>query len=148
MAKARITSIAEATRDAINAAEFSQEFTADVRFRREKPIAELDDLDVGVFRFGESPTPEEDDTGDRSGDEIEYTIEIAVRQKVKTDEATESLIVLCEEIREFCSRLGLATVAGDVFAGGASYDPIHDEDHLQKGIFFGLVTVTFRGFEE
>ena len=147
MAKARITLIGEAVRDALNAAEFSQAFTAELRYRREKKIGELDALDVGVYRFGETPIPEDDQSGDRGGDEIGYTIEVAVRQKVKTDDETEALVVLCEEIRQFLSRLFLGAVAGDCMAGGAVYDPIHDEDHLLKGIFFGLVTVEFRGFE-
>lgn len=147
MAKAKITLIGEAVRDALNAAEFSQAFTAELRYRRERKISELDTLDVGVYRFGEAPTPEEDESGDRSGDEIGYSIEVAVRKKVKTDDETEGLVVLCEEIREFLSRLFLGAVAGDCMAGGATYDPIHDEEHLLKGIFFGLVTVEFRGFE-
>jgi hypothetical protein len=145
---ARITQIATALTAALNAAEFSQEFTAELRYRREKKIAELDELDVAVFRFGQSPTPEEDDSGDRGGDELEYTIEIAVRRKFKTDAEIEALVELCEEIRTFCSRLFLGAVAGDCIAGGATYDPIHDEEHLLKGVFFGLVTATFRGFEE
>ncbi len=145
---AKITQIATAVTGALNGADFSQQFTAELRYRREKKIAELEDLDVGVFRFAQSPTPEEDDSGDRGGDELEYTIEIAVRQKFKTDAEIEALIELCEGIRTFLSRLFLGAVAGDCMAGGASYDPIHDEEHLTRGIFFGLVTVTFRGFEE
>ena len=148
MAKARITQIAEAVATRLNDGDFSIEFDAGVRLRREKKVHELEQLDVGVFRFGQTPTPEEDQTGDRGGDEIEYTIEIAVRQKVKTDDDVEPLIILCEEIRSFCSRLGLETVAGEVFSSGATYDPVYDEEHFTKGIFFGLVTVPFRGFEE
>ena len=145
---ARITLVANAVRDALNAAEFSEEFTADVRYRREKAVAELSNLDVGVFRFGESPTPDEDASGDRGGDEIEYTIEVAVRKKAKTDEEIEALVELCEEIRTFLSRRWLESVAGDVVGSGAGYDPIYDEGHIKSGVFFGLVTATFRGFEE
>ncbi len=146
---ARITLIANAVRDALNAADgFSQEFIAEVRYRREKTVAELGELDVGVYRFGESPTPEEDFSGDRGGDEIEYTIEVAVRKKAKTDAEIEALVELCEEIRSFLARRYLDTVSGDVVGSGAGLDPIYDEEHLKKGIFFGLVTATFRGFEE
>ena len=153
MAESRITTIANALCAAVNGAEegtFSQSFEAVVRYRREKQTSHMATLDVGVYRYAETPTPSEDDTGlhggDGRSDEIEYALDIAVRKSVKTDAETEDLICLCEEIRSFVSRLGLPTVAGDVIGAGATYDPIYDEEHLRGGVFFGLITAVFQAY--
>jgi hypothetical protein len=138
--------IADAVVTAINGAALSQSVLAERHYLPEFNLADLDQLRVSVV-----PAEIEQTVADRTRDQTDYTIHVAIQRRVAAQsppgldtQAIDGLLRLVEEIGDLFRHQSLATapVARWVKTENRPiYDPKHFNEH---GQFTSLLALTFR----
>lgn len=140
MPTARIVTVAEAIKDALNAASLSQAFTATRGYIPATPLEDLTTLTVTVV-----PRAERQINLTRGKTEYEYDIDVGIQQRVSGDDASDldPLMYLAEQIADLFTR---AAIAGTTPSAGAitiTNEPRWYPDHLERyRVFTSVVTVT------
>jgi restriction endonuclease Mrr len=136
---ATIIALAEAVVTELNAATFSQDFTA---LRYYTVLFELKDMET--LRVSVVPRSLASTALDRSKDSYEYQIDIAIQKRDNgTLAASDALMQLVEEIADHMKNITLA----DCRCVGVANAPIYSPDHLQEfRQFTSVLTLTFRKY--
>lgn len=141
---AKIIEIADGVVDLLNAGSFSQAFTATRSYRPAVELPALVDLHVTVVPRGLDAA-----FASRDGDVTEYTIDIAVRQKLTVatlDVEADALMALAEEIVGALRGIRLADPAGG-FCVRTENVPVFSTELLEtSSVFLSLATATFKVF--
>jgi hypothetical protein len=140
MAKAPIVSLADVLVDLLNAATFSQEFTATRRYYPHTKLEEADGLVVSVVPAAVERVP-----GTRAGPAIIASIDAAVQKSVidENDNATiDPLMLLVDEI---VTEYHNETPAAGAIVTASTNDPIYIPEHLRDlHLFTSVIRFTFR----
>lgn len=137
---AEIVTIAEAVKEAINAATFSQEVVAE---RLYVPVYNLQDM--GEIKCSVVPSSLGSEQADRSRNVFTYVVEVAVQQKIEpTVENLDALMALVEEIAAVFRSKRLAEYdAARCMA--VENDPAYAPEHIEEfGQFTSVLSLTFR----
>ncbi len=133
-----IVDIADALAVALNAHAFGQAFTAVRRYRPVYELKEMADLHVTVVPKGVAL-----ERADRSREQVDVRIDVAVQKKVAGDSEIDGLMALVEEITAFARDLRLEECAAVWLR--TENEPIYAPDHLAElGVFTSVLTLTFR----
>ena len=134
--------IAEAVKESLNAATFSQAFTATRQYRPAFELKDMATLHVTVV-----PHAVDVQSLSRTKHQYDVQVHVAVQKKLKEDSATEidPLMDLVEEVMDFW-RLRRLDGAGATCVGVANA-PIYATEHMAElRQFTSLITLTFRLF--
>ena len=138
---AKITDIAEAVKNELNAGEFSQTFTAE---RHYQPVFELKDmknLHVTVV-----PKDVELQLATRNTSQHDCRVDVAIQKKLEGTDLSEidELMGLVEEIITFLSRRKLTSVPNALWIKTVN-EPIYAAEHMEQfRQFTSIVTLTYR----
>jgi len=131
--------IAEAVVAELNAATFSQEFTAERAYMPRFELPEMAELHVTVVPKGVAV-----EVQDRSRARQEVQIDVGVQKKLQTAENAEidALMDLAEEIAE---HFRAKRQVGNALWVRTEHAPVYSTEHLEQlRQFTGVVTLTFR----
>ena len=89
------------------------------------------------------------DVADRSlAEDQRLLVDIGIQKKLTgAKDEVEELMALVEELSTFIRGLDVSAV-DDLTWISTSNDPIYSAEHLQKGVFTSVLTVTYRGFSD
>ncbi len=135
-----ITDIAEAVKDELNAAEFSQAFEAVRLYQPLFELPEMKTLHVTVVPHGV-----EMQASGRSMVQHDYGIDVAVQKKFEKDEPAEldPLMTLVEETIDFFRLRRLDGL--NAVCVRATNEPVYSQEHMEQfRQFTSVVTLTFR----
>jgi hypothetical protein len=133
-----IVNIADVLTAALNAHAFGQAFTAVRRYRPVYELAEMADLHVTVVPKGVAL-----ERADRSREQVDVRIDVAVQKKVADDNEIDSLMALVEEIAAFARDLRLEECAAVWLR--TENEPVYAPEHLAElWVFTSVLTLTFR----
>ncbi len=137
---AAITDIASAVVTELNADTFSQAFTAVRAYLPQYELSEMKDLHVTVV-----PKGVEIDASTRSMAQHDYSIDIAVQQRLSSDQSEmDGLMGLVEEVADFFRQRRLTQYPAAIWVKTVNA-PIYAPDHLdQLRQFTSVLTLTFR----
>lgn len=130
--------LAQAVTDALNAHEFSVEFTAE---RMALPVFTLEEMEA--LHVTVVPREIASSILDRARDEDEVKVDVAVQKKVASAATTEvdPLQALVQEIADFLNRKAM----GDATWKKTENKPVYAPEHLwEKQQFTSVLTVTYR----
>lgn len=135
-----VVDIADAVVASLNAATFSQPFTAQRLYVPLFKLEEMDTLHVSVVPRG--------DDASRFNREVfqeEYQIDIGVQQRVDmSTPALDALVLLVQEIKDHLKATPLADFPEATFAR-VQHDPFYSRKHLlELRQFTAIPTVTYR----
>lgn len=136
--QAKIIEIADAMVAELNAATFTQSFTAE---RGYHPVLELPDLKV--LKVSIIPKTKTAAAGTRSASQNDYQIDLAVQKKLGAEAKAESdaLMLLVQEITDHLRGKRLAGVAWL----SSQNDPIFVPEHMEQfRQFTSVLTLTYR----
>jgi len=136
-----IIDIAEAVKESLNAAAFSQPFTAERRYQPLFELAEMKDLHVTVVPGGVTGV-----TLGRGRAQHDYRIDVAVQKKFKKGDAAEldPLMALVEEIAEHFRFKRLEGCPEAVWVKTENA-PVYAQEHMaEMRQFTSVITLTFR----
>ena len=135
---ATIIDIADALTTALNAHVFSQAFTAVRRYRPVYELAEMANLHVTVVPKGVAL-----ERANRSREQVDVRIDVAVQKKVAGDTEIDGLMALVEEMAAFARDLRLESCAAVWLR--TENEPVYAPEHLAElGVFTSVLTLTFR----
>ena len=139
-----IVAIADAIVIALNAATFSQPFTAS---REYQPIFELSDLSAVVVSV--VPKSISIDTETRQQTQRDYDIDLGVQMHTKLNSENDDLMALSEEIADFFRGNPVTTPeTGITHLVNADIDPIFAPSHLtEQHVFTSVIKLTFRALQ-
>ena len=138
---ATITDIADAVVAELNSHTFSQPFTAQRFYRPVFDLGEMQTLHVSVVPKGVTI-----ERADRSRNQYDFAIDVAVQQKFQTGDNAEldALMALVEEIADFF-RLRRLTAYQDAVWVRTDNVPVYAPEHLEElRQFTSVLTLTFR----
>jgi hypothetical protein len=137
---ARIIELADSVTAALNAATFSQSFTAERLYLPRFEAEELEQLRVSVV-----PAGAEAINLARAQQQIEYTIVIVIAKRITAEPtAMDALIQLAEEIADHFSA---HRVLGNYTCKDIQIDPIYSPEHvLQYSVFTCAIELTFEAW--
>ena len=134
---ATVVDIADAVKDALNAAEWSRPVTAERLFRPRFELAEMHSLHVSVV-----PRGVEMSAAGRGLDQRDVQIDVAVQKKLDDDAEVAGLLGLVEQIADFVRhtrRFGPAVWVR------TENEPIYSVEHLgELRQFTSVLTLTCR----
>jgi len=136
-----ITDIADAVVAELNAGTFSQAFEAKRYYRPVFDLAEMKDLHVSVVPRGVTI-----ERADRSRNQHDVQIDVAVQQKFQSGDAAEldPLMALVEEIADFFRLRRLAAYPDAVWVKTENV-PVYAQEHIEEfRQFTSVLTLTFR----
>ena len=136
-----ITDIADAVVAELNGGTFSQPFEAKRYYRPVFDLAEMSDLHVSVVPRGMTI-----ERADRSRNQHDVQIDVAVQQKLRTADNAEldALMALVEEIADFFRLRRLAEYPDAVWVKTENV-PVYAQEHLEEfRQFTSVLTLTFR----
>jgi hypothetical protein len=137
---ARIIELADSVTAALNAATFSQSFTAERLYLPRFEAEELEQLRVSVVPVGSKAI-----NLARGQQQIEYTIVVVIAKRITTEPtAMDALIQLAEEIADhfYANRIISNYTCKDI-----QIDPIYSPDHvLQYSAFTCAIELTFEAW--
>jgi len=139
MSDAYLIMIAEDVKDLLNAGEFSMSFTAERAYAPSSRLEELKDLKVWVVPKGEQITPVS-----RTGNNVVYTVDVAVQKQARTVADCDPLMRLTEEIADYLDRRELPSVSGAVWVGTTRRPIFRPEDLYERHLFTAVVTLSYR----
>jgi len=122
------TELAEAVKDALNAAEFSIEFTA---ARVALPLFKLQDM--GTLHVTVVPRAVEVSLGSRRDNSYEMGVDVAVQQRLANvdNDTVDALIALVQEIVDHMTRLHLGE-SSEARWRGTTVEPLYSPEHLRE----------------
>jgi hypothetical protein len=136
-----ILDVANAVVASLNAASFSQELTAERRYRPTFELADLDTLRVSVvpksLRIGSAT---------RAANYFDCAIDVGVQKKVNVDEPAEvdALMNLVEEITDHLRMSRLEALPEAAWLS-IENEPVFAPEHLdQERVFTSVLTVRYR----
>jgi len=132
--------IADAVVAELNAATFSVPLAAVRGYRPVFELGEMTALHVSVVPHGQSSK-----ALDRNRDSFDYSVDVAVQQKVEPTNATlDALMMLVEEIADHFRRKALPGFPAAKCVE-VKNDPVYSLDHLEEfRQFTSVLTLTFR----
>ncbi len=134
-----ITDIADAVAASLNAATFSEEFTAERLHQPSFDLPELQTLRVSVV-----PKSVEIRNGTRQHSFFDCAVDVGIQQKVDNDARVDALLVLAEEIIDHL-RLKRLTDYPQAAWMAIGHDPVVSSEHLdQHRQLTSVLTVTYR----
>jgi len=133
-----IADIAQAVADALNAGNFSQEFTAE---RVALPQFRL--RDMGALHVTVVPREVESEALSRAQDRYEVRVDVAIQKKVSSLDKTEldPLLALVQEVADYLNRRSMAGAAWLKTENKPVYSPEHLRELRQ---FTSVLTLTYR----
>jgi hypothetical protein len=137
---ANIVAIADAVTAELNGKSFSQPFTAQRLYLPVFDLQSMSELKVTVVPKGITTS-----SLDRSRDNFDYQIDVAVQKKTPNEiEIIDSLMLLVEEIGDHFRSNPLASYPG-ARCTGVENTPVYAPDHLlELRQFTSVLTLTFR----
>jgi len=138
---ATITDIADAVVAELNGRSFSQPLAAVRYYRPVFDLGEMQTLHVSVVPKGVTI-----ERADRSRNQYDFAIDVAVQKKFQTGDNTELdvLMALVEEIADFFRLRRLATYPDAVWVRTDNV-PVYAPEHLEEfRQFTSVLTLTFR----
>jgi hypothetical protein len=137
---ARIIELADSVTAALNAATFSQSFTAERLYLPRFEAEELEQLRVSVVPVGAKAS-----NLARRQQQIQYTVVIVIAKRVTIElNAMDGLLQLAEEIADYCYR---NPIASGFTCTDAQIDPLYSPDHvLQYSVFTCAIELTFEAW--
>jgi|694.fasta_scaffold70969_2 hypothetical protein len=137
---ASIVAIADAVTAELNGNTFTQTFTAQRLYLPVFDLQSMSDLKVTVVPKGITSS-----SLDRSRDNFDYQIDVAVQKKVNSQiELIDSLMRLVEEIGDYFRSNPLSSYPG-ARCTNVENTPVYAQDHLQElRQFTSVLTLTFR----
>jgi len=137
---ASIVAIADAVTAELNGNTFTQTFTAQRLYLPVFDLQSMSDLKVTVVPKGITSS-----SLDRSRDNFDYQIDVAVQKKVNSQiEVIDSLMRLVEEIGDYFRSNPLSSYPG-ARCTNVENTPVYAQDHLQElRQFTSVLTLTFR----
>ena len=137
---ASIVAIADAVTAELNGNTFTQTFTAQRLYLPVFDLQSMSDLKVTVVPKGITSS-----SLDRSRDNFDYQIDVAVQKKVNSQiEVMDSLMRLVEEIGDYFRSNPLSSYPG-ARCTNVENTPVYAQDHLQElRQFTSVLTLTFR----
>jgi len=139
---AAILELADAVVADLNAATFSQPFTAQ---RSYLPRWKLEDL--GTIRVTVVPKDDAGERASRSQWQEDYQIDVAIQRKLGSDETAQldGLILLAQEVADYFKSRNPTGDSATLVA--VAFAPLFDPDHLEKHkTLTTVVNLTFRGW--
>ena len=137
-----LIAIADAVAANLNAASFSQPFTAERLYQPAFELADLADLKVSVVPKGVTIA-----TASRDGSYFDCAVDIGIQKKLDTHEADaeiDALLDLAEEIADHLRMKRLADVPEAVWLS-IEHEPVVAAEHLeQQRALTSILTVTYR----
>lgn len=136
-----LVDVAEAVKDALNAGDWSEEFTAQRHYQPLFDLAEMKDLHVSVVPAGLTTT-----TLGRGKAQFDCRIDVAVQKKLKSADLSEldPLMALVEEIAESFRAKRLEGLPDAVWVRLAN-SPVFAQEHLgELRQFTSVLALTFR----
>ena len=136
-----ITDIADAVVAELNGGTFSQTFTAKRYYRPVFDLAEMATLHVSVVPRGVTI-----ERADRSRNQHDVQIDVAVQKKFSTGDAAEldPLMALVEEVADFFRMRRLSTYPDAVWVKTENV-PVYAQEHMEEfRQFTSVLTLTFR----
>jgi len=139
-----IIAIADALVLALNAATFSQSFTAT---REYQPIFDLSDL--SAVQVSIVPKSVNIDTETRQLTQRDYDIDVGIQMRTTQDSENDDLMALTEEIADFFRGNPVSTTqTGTATLINAEIDPIFAPSHLtEQHVFTSVIKLTFRALQ-
>ena len=136
-----IIKIADAVVGELNRAALGEEFTAERAYRPVYDLKEMEEVHVSVVP--KAATEVVQNRGRTQGD---YTVDIGIQKKVATDEETDGLMNLVEEMaRHFRFRRLRLLGGGEAVWIGTANSPVYAPEHLAElGQFTSVLSLTFR----
>jgi hypothetical protein len=138
---ATITDIADAVVTELNGHTFSQTLTAVRYYRPVFDLGEMKTLHVSVVPKGVTI-----ERADRSHNQYDFAIDVAVQKKLSSGDATEldPLMSLVEEIADFFRLRRLASCSSAIWVRTDNV-PVYAPEHLEEfRQFTSVLTLTFR----
>ena len=138
---ATITDIADAVVAELNGHTFSQALTAVRYYRPVFDLGEMQTLHVSVVPKGVTI-----ERADRSHNQYDFAIDVAVQKKFETGDAAEldPLMALVEELADFFRLRRLATYPDAVWVKTENV-PVYAQEHMEEfRQFTSVLTLTFR----
>jgi hypothetical protein len=137
---ASIVAIADAVTAELNGNTFTQTFTAQRLYLPVFDLQSMAELKVTVVPKGITSS-----SLDRSRDNFDYQIDVAVQKKVNSQiEVIDSLMRLVEEIGDYFRSNPLSSYPG-ARCTNVENTPVYAQDHLQElRQFTSVLTLTFR----
>jgi len=137
---ASIVAIADAVTAELNGNTFTQTFTAQRLYLPVFDLQSMSELKVTVVPKGITSS-----SLDRSRDNFDYQIDVAVQKKVNSQiEVIDSLMRLVEEIGDYFRSNPLSSYPG-ARCTNVENTPVYAQDHLQElRQFTSVLTLTFR----
>ena len=136
-----ITDIAEAVVAELNAASFSQSFTAARAYSPEFELPDMETLRVTVVPTGITTQP-----GSRSHRQHDYTVDVAVQKKLQSadNDEIDALMTLAEEVGDHFRFQRLPSFPNEMWLKTEN-DPVYASEHIRElRQFTSILTVTFR----
>ncbi len=125
----------------LNAGTFSQSFTAARAYSPEFELPDMETLQVTVVPKGVTTQP-----GSRSHRQHDYSVDVAVQQKLQTADDTEidALMTLAEEVGDHFRFQRLPSFPNAMWLKTEN-DPVYAQEHIRElRQFTSILTVTFR----
>ena len=138
---ATITDIADAVVAELNGRSFSQPLTAVRYYRPVFDLGEMKTLHVSVVPKGVTI-----ERADRSRNQYDFAIDVAVQKKFQTGDNTEldALLALVEEIADFFRLRRLTSYPAAIWVRTDNV-PVYAPEHLEEfRQFTSVLTLTFR----
>lgn len=140
----KVLDIADAVVTDLNAASFSQAFTATRSLQPHYELPDLTKLKVTVLPKARAETP-----NSRATDSVDYSVDVGVQKKLNsplTQAELNALMLLVKEVTAFLNR---RTPSGqEVTWVGTLNEPIFAQEHLKEmNQFTSVLTVTYRAVE-
>jgi hypothetical protein len=136
-----VSDIADAVVASLNAASFSQAFTAERKYLPAVDLAELAALHVTVVPRTVAIT-----TATRDSSYFDCTVDVGIQRKVNPDDVAEldALVNLAEEVVDHLRLRKLDTMPNAAWMS-INHEPVFAPEHLdQERAFTSVVSVTYR----
>ena len=136
-----IINIAEAVKEELNGASFSQAFTAERHYQPTFELKDMKTLHVTVV-----PKDIEMQLATRNSSQHDCQIDVAIQKKLETADLAEvdELMGFVEEIISFLSRRKLALAPNALWIKTAN-EPIYAAEHMEQfRQFTSILTLTYR----
>jgi hypothetical protein len=138
---AEIVLVAEAVKEALNAASFSQPLTAERKYLPLFDLTDMKDLHVTVVPRGVTVS-----SLGRNRNQYDYQVDVAVQKKL-ADEGPADVDPLMSLVEEIADHFKLKRLAGypEAVWTRTENTPVYDPEHMNEmRQFTSVVTLTFR----
>lgn len=142
MSESIVIEVADAVVRALNAGQFSEQFTAERTYNPERKLSQYKTLRVTVVPKGRVTA-----AADRSGYQQDIAIDIGIQKRAETDAEADTMMGLVDEVFAALNGRVLTDTEGFRLAVWVETgnEPIFVPDHLREDrVFTSVLTLTYR----